>query len=160
MLADLPGLRAEENPPSTMPNEILVTTTRPDIVTIINQSITIVELTIQYNSPECLANAKHRKETKTNYQMALSNLESCGYSAKLITIEIGALGHWLLPTRTSLQELLPNVPRPTITWLLDKCAVRQQPLQVHASSLMLEQMIYGTHLAHSFKSFCCILYAT
>lgn len=37
MLADLPGLRAEE-PPTTplIPNEILVTTARPDIVAITN----------------------------------------------------------------------------------------------------------------------------
>ena len=111
VLADLPGLRAEENPPSTIPNEILVTTARPDIVAITNREITLVELTIPYNSPECLANTKHRKETKTNYHLALSDLDSRGYSASLITIEIGALGHWLPTTKASLQQLLPGVAK-------------------------------------------------
>ena len=110
VLADLPGLRAEENPPSTMPNKILVTTTSPDIVTITNRSITLVELTIPCNWPECVTNAKHRKET--NYQMALrmSDLESSSYSTTRITIKIGALGHWLPSIRTSLQEILSGMP--------------------------------------------------
>ena len=121
---DPPGLRAEENPPSTIPNEILVTTTHPDIVAITNQTITLVELTIPYNSPECLANAKHRNETKTNYQLALSDLDSHGYPTSLITIEIGALGQWPPSTRASLQQLLPGVPKLTITRLHDQTAAK------------------------------------
>ena len=92
--------------------------------TITNRTITFVELTIPYNSPECLANAKHRKKTKTNYQLALSDLDSRGYPASLITIEIGALGHWLPSTRANLQQLLPGVPKSTVTRLLDQTTAK------------------------------------
>ena len=40
------------------------------------QQITLVELTVPFNSPESLTNAKKRKENKENYQFVLSELES------------------------------------------------------------------------------------
>ena len=95
LIADLPNLRATDNPPSTIPSEILDTTARPDIVIIQQHEITLPELTIPFNSPEGLANAKHRKEDKENYQVVLNGLESRGYSANFTTVEIGTLGHWL-----------------------------------------------------------------
>ena len=150
VLADLPGFRAEENPVSTTPNEILVTTARPDIEAITNRTITLVEITIPYNSPECLTNAKHNKETKTNHQLALSDLDFRGYSARLITIEIGALGHWLPSTRASLHQLLPDMPSrlsPAFSTRL-----QQQPLQAHTSSSMPDKMMCGTHPAQSYNS--------
>ena len=78
LIADLPNLRATDNPPSTIPSEILDTTARPDIVIIQQHEITLLELTVPFNSPEGLANAKHRKEGKENYQLVLSDLESRG----------------------------------------------------------------------------------
>ena len=60
MLAGLPGLRAEENPPFIMPNKILVTTTCPDIVTITNQSITLADRT---NHSMQLARMCHKCQT-------------------------------------------------------------------------------------------------
>jgi hypothetical protein len=48
-LADFPGLTAEENPPSTIPSEILVTIVWPDIVIIANQEVTLVEITFPSN---------------------------------------------------------------------------------------------------------------
>ena len=50
------------------------------MVNIEQLEITLVELTIPFNSPESLANARNRKESKENYQLALSNLESLGYT--------------------------------------------------------------------------------
>ena len=122
ILADLPGLRAEENPPSTIPSELLVTTARPDIVVIANQEVTLVELTIPFNSPESLINAKQRKEDKPNYQLALSDLDSRGFRSSLITVEIGSLGHWLPGTRTSSRQLLRNMSKSAVTCLLDQAA--------------------------------------
>lgn len=122
VIVDLPGLRAGENPPSTIPSEVLVTTARPDIVVIRDQQVIFIELTIPFNSPESLANARHRKESKPNYQLALSDLEFRGYRANLTTIEIGTLGHWLPSTRSALHRLLPDIPKSTITALLDRAA--------------------------------------
>ena len=120
ILADLPGLRVEENPPSTIPSELLVV--RPDIVVIANQKVTLVELTIPFNSPESLINAKQRKEDKPNYQLALSDLDSRGFKSSLITVEIGSLGHWLPGTRTSLRQLLHDMSKSAVTCLLDQAA--------------------------------------
>ena len=77
LFADLPTLRAVDHPPSTIPPEILDTNVRPDIVTIEDQHVTLVELTIPFNSPESLFNAKTLNENKENYQLALRawNLE-------------------------------------------------------------------------------------
>ena len=69
LIADLLNLRATDNPPSTIPSEILDTTTRPDIMIIQQHEITLLDLTVPFNSPEGLANAKHCKECKENYQL-------------------------------------------------------------------------------------------
>jgi len=138
----LTSLASEQRRTPPLPYQI-VTTARPDIVVITNREITLVELTIPYNSPECLANAKHRKETKTNYQLALSDLDSRGYSASLITIEIGALGHWLPPTRASLQQLLPGVPKSTVTRLLD---------QTSATTIASSHIIFNARLDNVWNS--------
>ena len=44
--ADLPGLRASDSPPATVPLHVLVTSARPDIVIIEDATITLLELTI------------------------------------------------------------------------------------------------------------------
>ena len=79
-----------DNPPSTIPPNILDTSTQPDLVIIEEQCVTLIELTIPFNSQESLTNAKTRKENKENYQLVLEDLESRGYVANLITIEIGS----------------------------------------------------------------------
>jgi len=70
LYADLPGLRATDNPPSTIPAEILDTSARPDIVIVSANEIIFIELTVPYNSPDCLHNARSRKESKEIYQHA------------------------------------------------------------------------------------------
>ena len=75
LFVDLPDLRANDNPPATIPLEILDTSARPDIVVISQREIVLLELTIPYNSPESIAKAKQRKESKENYQ---SDLEAKG----------------------------------------------------------------------------------
>ena len=64
LYTDLPGLKARENPDSTIPFNLLVTTARPDMVNICNNTVVLIELTIPFNSPECLNRAQSRKQTK------------------------------------------------------------------------------------------------
>ena len=90
LFADLPTLRVVDNPPSTIPPNILDTSTQPNLVIIEEQCVTLIELTIPFNSQESLTNAKTRKENKENYQLVLEDLESRDYVANLITIEIGS----------------------------------------------------------------------
>ena len=54
LFADLPEMRATDNPPATIPAEILDTSARPDIVIVGDGEITLIELTVPYNSPDCL----------------------------------------------------------------------------------------------------------
>ena len=54
LFADLPEMRATDNPPATIPAEILDTLARPDIVIVGDGEITLIELTVPYNSPDCL----------------------------------------------------------------------------------------------------------
>ena len=67
LYADLPGLRTTDNPPSTIPAEILDTSARPDIVIVSAGAITFIELTVPYNSPDSLLNARLRKESIRKY---------------------------------------------------------------------------------------------
>ena len=52
----------------------------------------------------------------------LGDLESCGFTASLITIEIGALGHWLPITRSALLQTFPSLSKSKLTTLLDQTA--------------------------------------
>ena len=54
LYADLPGLRASDNPVSTIPESTLVTSARPDTVLIRADEISLIELTVPYNSLESL----------------------------------------------------------------------------------------------------------
>ena len=59
---------------------------------------------VPYNSPESIANAHSRKEAKENYNMLLGDMEAKGYSASLLVIEIGSLGHSLTSTQAALSR--------------------------------------------------------
>ena len=63
--ADLPNCRAEENPPLTVPPAIVCTSSRPDIVVVENsQVVSLIELTVPFNSPEALEYARRFKANK------------------------------------------------------------------------------------------------
>ena len=79
LYADLPGLRACDNPSATVPQNIVATSARPDMVIVSGGNVILVELTVPYNSPEALSNAGQRKESKENYQLLLSELDRLGY---------------------------------------------------------------------------------
>ena len=105
----IPDHRACDNPPATMPQSIVSTSARPDIVVIHGNKITLIELTVPYNSPEALSNARLRKRNglrkrnEENYQLVLSELDRKGFQASLITLEISALGHSLPQTHSDLE---------------------------------------------------------
>ena len=114
LYADLPGKRVSENPTSTVPVSILATSARPDMVLIRSMEITLIELTVPYDSRENLNNARARKFQKSSYLELLGDLEAKGYSASLVTCEISSLGHSLPVSLKDIQELFPSVPRSSI----------------------------------------------
>ena len=120
LYAELPGLRACDNPSATVPQNIVATSARPDMVIVSGGNVKLVELTVPYNSPEALRNARQRKESKENYQLLLSELDRLGYRASLTTLEVGALGHSLPRTHAELRRLLPCVEKRKIRQLFDK----------------------------------------
>jgi len=126
LIVDLPGSRACENPVSTIPDRILVTSARPDIVLITEseKKIDLLELTIPHNSLESISNARTRKSTKENYQQALSDLESRDWSANLHTIEIGSLGHWVHSSLRSLCLACPSISKKDARAILDSAATK------------------------------------
>ena len=108
LYADLPGLRANENPMSTIP---LVTSAHLDIVLVGEGEVTLIELTIPHNSLKSLSNARDCKSQKEIYLQALSDLEAKGYASHLHTIEIGSLGHWLPTSQSALLKALPSLKK-------------------------------------------------
>ena len=118
LYADLPGLRASENPTATIPTSVATTTARPDIVVIQNNRITLLELTVPTNTQEGLQEARTRKQLKPNYLALLNDLETLGFQSALETIEVGTLGHFSNQTIASLQAPLPNLRKNSVRRLL------------------------------------------
>ena len=87
----------------------MVTTARPDMVYVNNDTVVLIELTIPFNSPDSLHNAQARKQNKQLYQQLLSDFDSSEKQATLVTIEIGSLGHSLLDCHKSLVRTLPSL---------------------------------------------------
>ena len=85
LYADLPGMRASDNPQGTIPDSILITSACPDIT--INEQ-NVVALTIPHNSLDSMTRAKERKPEKELHQQPLRDLESEGFVGELYTIEI------------------------------------------------------------------------
>ena len=87
---NLSTLRAAENPPSTISPETLDTSAQPDTVIIEQQE------TMLTTSPESLARMQC-KEPKRKQRELPASIKRSGvsgfYTASLIKIEIGALGH-------------------------------------------------------------------
>ena len=96
LYADIPNHRASDSPPSTLPRDITTSLVRPDLVMIEDSSITILELTVPFNSRDALQAASLRKSNKQSYMylQLLSDLEERGFSAQYHTLEIGSSGHY------------------------------------------------------------------
>ena len=123
VFADLDNLRASELPPTTIPYDVVVTTTRPDIVVLSRDGkIRIAELTICTNSPEGLKNAKLRKTSKENYLQLLGDIKRKGIKATYTTIEIGALGHYAGDPVSLLSTSFPELNKKQWRHILDEAA--------------------------------------
>ena len=64
---NIPGLRASDAPPSTIPLNVVVTPYRPDLVAVKGQTLHLVELTVCGNTPNAMAAAHNRKANKLEY---------------------------------------------------------------------------------------------
>ena len=107
VFADLPGFRARDSPPATVPSSIISTTARPDLCIRSSNAIILIELTIPWNSATNIANARDFKLGKPNYQYLLSDLQALGYSTQLHTMEIGSLGHYTHHSLSALKAAAP-----------------------------------------------------
>ena len=74
--ADLPEMRASENPQGTIPDNVIITSTHPNIVIIEQGCVHLIELTIPHNSLDSMTKAKERKSEKQLHHQALSDMES------------------------------------------------------------------------------------
>ena len=124
--ADLPGLRALDNPPLTIPPSVIPTSARPDIFIKNNSEIHILELTIPMNTSNGLKAARSRKQSKQIYISLVNDLITKGYSVNYDTIEIGSLGHFERDSISALHSILPNLSIKSISHsmlLLSKIAI-------------------------------------
>ena len=124
LYADLPSMRTSENPVVTIPEDILVTSTRPDIVLVGVEEVALVELTIPHtcNSMESLYNTRDCKSHKEIYLQFVSDFEAKGLATRLFTIETGSLGHWLPDSQRDLMKAAPSLTRQTTRKIIDKAA--------------------------------------
>lgn len=120
--SDLTGFRACDNPPSTIPPDLIVTSARPDIVILREKEVLLLELTVPHNSLDSISNAHRRKEGKENYCSLLSDLEAKRFSAAYQAIEIGSLGHSLPRSLKTLRRHLPYIPKPDLQSMFDSAA--------------------------------------
>ena len=114
LYVDLPGLRASEVPQATIPPQVIVTSSRPDLVVIQDGKIRMLELTVCGNTSEALKAANTRKSRKLDYLHLVSDLQNKGWEVDYQTIEIGALGHHLPSAPASLSTKWPKLC--PLTW--------------------------------------------
>lgn len=100
-------MRASENQVAAIPENILVTSARPDIILVRVDEVTLIELThctIPHNSMESFYNAGDRKSHKEIYVQLLSDFEANGLATHLFTITNGSLGHSLPHSQRDLMN--------------------------------------------------------
>ena len=117
--ADLPGHQASVSPPSTIPPHITSTLSRPDLVVVSTDSITLLELSVVTNTEHYLLAARNRKEDR--YGSLLTDLQQAGFSVNLVTIEFGCLGHFMPQTVSKLSDVC-HLPKNTIRCILQQAA--------------------------------------
>ena len=64
LYADLPGFRASESPPATLPTNLSTSTARPDIILISGDNVTILELTSPPTQRKQLTRPKRERVTR------------------------------------------------------------------------------------------------
>ena len=84
------------------------------MVLIRNMVITLIELTVPYDSRENLRNARARKSQKSSHLELLGDLEAKGYSTSPVTCAIPSLGYSPPICLKAIHELFPSVPRSSV----------------------------------------------
>ena len=108
LYADLPGYRACDNPQSTLPSDVSVSSAPPDIVMREGNVIKISELTVCSNTQRGFDEARSRKRNKHAYIQLISDLEAKGFKVNYSTIEIGSLGHYTSGATNAISGLMPT----------------------------------------------------
>ena len=107
LYADLDGMRADNNPPSTISPNILSTAMRPDIVIIdLYKNVWMLELTVPTNTPTGLSQARTRKQNKPEYSNFVTDFESLGWKVNYNRVEIDSLGHFTQDTVEAVMDTL------------------------------------------------------
>ena len=120
MYCDLDRFRASDNPPATVPINLVSTSARPDVVVQEGSRITLLELTVPHNSAESLRAAHRLKQSKANYCCLLGDLERAGFESELVTLEIGSLGHCMeskfgdFPRKAPVRSILDDAAKNAI----------------------------------------------
>ena len=111
MYADIPGHRFDDAPPSTIPHSLAITPLRPDMVIVseLDRTVQVLELTVPNNTPENLQQARHRKQNKSEYLSLFEDISGRGWSVTYDTVEIGLLGHYQKDTIDAIKSILPSV---------------------------------------------------
>ena len=126
MYADIDHWRAEDTPPSTIPPNIISTSSRPDIVIVnsLSKQIHLLELTIPTNLQKGLDQAREGKLNKPEYNYLISDLKVIGWSPSYNTIEIGSLRHLPLSSLEATSHIVsPNSSSSVTSILLEAAKV-------------------------------------
>ena len=100
---------ASDNPISTIPANILVTSAHSDMVLVGEDEVTLIALTIPHNSihGEPFPSQKSQIGLPVSLgDLKVANLGFC-LQPRLYTIEIGSLGHWLYTSQKALLKAVP-----------------------------------------------------
>ena len=119
LYADLPGYLASVSPPSTIPSNLSSSLSRPDLVLVSDDSITLFELSVVTNTKHHLSAANSRKEDR--YGPLLLDLQRTSLSVQLITIEVGCLGHFMPETLAGVSRSC-NLPKRKVRSLFENAA--------------------------------------
>ena len=98
--------RASDNPQSSLPSHVSVSSARPDIVMREGNVIKISELTVCSNTQRGFDEARSRKINKHAYIQLIS---AKGFKVNYLTIEIGSLGHYASGATNAISDLLPTL---------------------------------------------------
>ena len=82
MHTDLPGMKCSAN--TTMPQDIVQTNQRPDIVLVNRTSIEIIVLELTVSFEQCMAEAKITKRNR--YAALVNDVKDRGFDCTLFTI--------------------------------------------------------------------------
>ena len=90
--------------PFNFPQQIVTTDSQPDIIVWDHECITLIELTVPFEL--CIESAVHRKRHR--YSDLLDDCRAKGYSAMLLTLEVGSRGFLHCSSFDSLYKLVPS----------------------------------------------------